>query len=173
MSYESQNEFFPEFGKDDENRKKKLKNTASSSIIVNNIFTKKNIIIAISIMLGLIFAFAYGVNQGEKAVVDKLVSYGVVDNNSQKAPAKEAPAIKEQVKAEAVTPEPKKELAEDSKKGLEKQQIKDSKPYTIQIIAYKTEKTALKKVEELKKRGETPLILKSTNWYKVCCRLIC
>jgi len=122
-------------------------------------------------MLVLIFAFAFGVEQGKKSVVDKLVSIAVM-NKDNKTEVSDTLNMSDFTQKQSIavssTLKPEKKVVEKAQKVQKSQPLKNTKPYTIQIIAYKKEKTAIKKAEALKKRGETSLILKSSNWFKVC-----
>ncbi|MBL7158357.1 MAG: SPOR domain-containing protein [Candidatus Omnitrophica bacterium] len=144
MTQEVQKELFKEFKREATGLKRiagRITQKKKSSSVYFSI--ESVAVIAIALIMGLVVAFALGVERGKRI-----------------APAPREAAIP--LKAQKEKVEPKKIETKDTKKPLA------SYPYLVQLISYKEKRKAEEELRGLSQKGHKALIIPSGEWFQVC-----
>ena len=120
-------------------------------------------VFAIFVVLGLIIAYALGVESGKRATVYRLPDKPVAKIPEDIVVFKgkdNQPLEQKRVDQKAVNADIK----------AKKAKIKENLPFTVQIVAYKKLDSAEKKADSLMKSGKKVFIIPNKNktWYQVC-----
>ena len=119
----------------------------------------------IFIMLG-VAVFALGVERGKKlALKDRILLTDLIDNKktARQDTVPESVDVPDIKDAQPYVPPAK--IREEPKETVT---VSDDKPYTVQLIAYKSEISANKEMEELKKEGYETFLIVRDGYYQIC-----
>ena len=131
-------------------------------------FSYENIILlSIGIIMLIVIFFSLGVEKGKKiAMRDKNIRFA--EQAPEPAVKRGEAIIKKDEDAVVAAEKAVAPVAESYKEAEEAVREAPSKPYTIQVIAFKNEKNAVQEVERLKKSGYKAFIAPSGEWAQVC-----
>ena len=163
-----QPELFKEF---EAQQKKNAKKKSPGSILPRNyvllsVSYEQVIFITIGIIMLMVLVFSLGVERGRSLAVSPA-------KKQTDTAAKKADNLKtEPAKAEEKTiPEAAEAAqAEGDKAPEEKKEVKTSSEniFTVQLIAYRSKKSAQKELSTLTKKGYKPFIVTGGGYYQVC-----
>jgi cell division protein FtsN len=165
---EKQAEFFEDIHEEDHVLKgHRKKPVANIPISVLGMPTKVFFVVTIFFVVGLIFAYALGIEKGKKLsryTVQKTTSEGTA-NDVIVIKVKDEDLLEHKTLMEPITEKPvlQKVPVVVAQEDLDL-------PYTVQIVAYKKQKSAEKKAKELRKNGEKVFVIpnRKRTWYQVC-----
>lgn len=161
-----QKELFKEF----EEPKKKVKKTDTilpKNYILFNVSYEQIIFITIGIIMLMVLLFSLGVERGKRLIYSKVskeeTRAGIVSiEDLKKDSTSPGPLV-----TETSTPEPKDEEAKIIEPKEEKG-ITSAKLFTIQVIAYRSKRSAQDELIKLSKKGFSPFIIVGGGYYQIC-----
>jgi len=152
------------FGEFEEPRKKKPSHgILPKNYMLFNISYEQIIFISIAVIMLMVLLFSLGVERGKRLASgpvgerEDLPSKRVEVSEMQKAPGP----------VEHIEATPSKDVAE-AKEPVKEKKVLGSKLYTIQVIAYRSKKSAQKELVRLGKKGFNPFIIIGGGYYQIC-----
>jgi len=164
-----QQELFKEFEAAQKGKKKTQGSILPRNYVLLSVSYEQVIFIAIGIIMLMVLVFSLGVERGKYLALIP-------------AKAKAETAAKKALKPQAAPEKPETEAASGEKEGPEaetatkpvietKKDVKAAQPeglFTIQLIAYRSKKSAQKELLMLNKKGYNPFIVTGGGYYQIC-----
>jgi cell division septation protein DedD len=162
-----QQELFKEF----EANEKKGKKTAPGSIlprnyVLMNISYEQVIFISIGIIMLMVLLFSLGVERGRRVAAAPAVKTieAAAHKKEQAEPAEAKAEIPEETKAVPAVAESTRQ----PEKPQEEVKAPATSIFTVQLVAYKSKKSAQKELQVLNKKGYKPFIITGGGYYQIC-----
>lgn len=163
-----QKELFKEFEAAQRRAKKKAQGSIlPKNYLLINISYEQVIFITIGVIMLMVLVFSLGVERGRRA--------GATPSDTPEAAIVRIVETKiEEPAPEPVEPETKEEPVEERpvvERGYEgrvAKPVQEQAQFTIQVIAYRSKKSAQKEIMKLTKKGYTPFIILGGGYYQIC-----
>jgi cell division protein FtsN len=159
---EEQKEFFQEFGKPKKGIERLMRRYIPSKRFFVTLSIENMVLSTITVIMVVVAAFSLGVERGKRIARTEKIK---VDIESREAGAADV-APKETIMPELLPKETPKEKEEAPKKA--KVLVKKKGKYAIQVVSFKNEARAKKKIEEFKEDGFDAFIIPAENWFQIC-----
>jgi hypothetical protein len=156
-----QTELFKEFEHQTKRRKRASGSILPKNYILLNVSYEQVIFITIGVIMVMVLVFSLGVERGKRVGDDTPPQIKIVPA----LPQKPAPEPAEDAGAKGSAAPVKDEPVEDIPK---EKTVKNAGLFTVQVIAYRSKKSAQKELIKLGKKGYKPFIILGGGYYQIC-----
>ena len=147
-NFMTQRELFNEFERPKKRKKKTSHSILPKSYIPLNVSHEQLIFVTIAVIMLMVLLFSLGVERGKYLASSSLQRIETIKTVEPSEPEiAEAPV---------------------EEKAVEKRRAATPRLFTIQVIAYRSKKSAQKELLKLSKKGFKPFVIVGSGYYQVC-----